>query len=329
MSLRAASPLPNRPALGRSWAARLTALCLAATAGCSTTRLPEPATETLVREVALMGTLARVEVVALDRPTALQLSEAVVLTLEAAERRLTTWDADGELAQVNAGTASASPQLARELADAEVWSARTQGAFDPRCAALVAAWDLRGEGRRPSPAELDAARDDRAQWDEGGFGKGAALREVQALLQDAPGLRRATIDLGGQWLLVGDAPFELTLADPAARDRGLAVFDAPAGSVATSGQSERGIVLDGQWLGHVLDPRSGQPASAFGSITVIHPDPLAADCLATAFLVLGPEAALEHARHDPQLEVVVVETGADGARWRASAGIAPRNLSPR
>jgi thiamine biosynthesis lipoprotein len=59
-------------------------------------------------------------------------------------------------------------------------------------------------------------------------------------------------------------------------------------SVATSGVSER--------PGHLLDPRTGLAAPAWGSVTVVSPDPFEADVLSTALYVMGPERGLAWAR---------------------------------
>ncbi len=63
-------------------------------------------------------------------------------------------------------------------------------------------------------------------------------------------------------------------------------------SVSTSGNSERGRVVEGRAIGHLLDPRTGYPAPDFGSATVVAPSGLTADVLSTAFFVLGPEKGL-------------------------------------
>ena len=268
-----------------------------------------------------MGTSVEIQVTADHRASAVQASELIVRALESAEARLSTWRADSELSRFQRGEVEASPALRAELDAAVAWGRATEGAFEPRCAAMVQAWDLRGEGRLPSRDEQRAAALDHSRWEEGGFGKGAGLAAVARELAALPDVQRAQVNLGGQWLLFGPSLFEIEVADPDARGAAIATLRIPGGSVATSGNSERGVVIDGQRFGHVLDPRSGAPARDFGSVTVIHPDPLAADCLATAFLVLGPEAALAWAARDPQLEVLIVERGPHGPRLHGSAGL--------
>lgn len=301
--------------LSRAWALPLVlGLC-----ACQTT--PKPLACNLQRSVYLMGTSVEIQLEADQRPAALLASERIVRTLESTEARLSTWRLDSELSRFQRGEVEASTTLRSELDAALAWGAATDGAFEARCAALVRAWDLRGEGRIPSVQEQRTAALDHSQWEEGGFGKGAGLAAAARELAACPEVQRAQINLGGQWLLHGPGQFEIKVADPDARQTAVATLRVAACSVATSGNSERSIVVDGQRFGHVLDPRSGAPARDFGSVTVVHPDPFAADCLATAFLVLGPEAALDWAARDPQLEVLIVLRGPNGPQLLASAGL--------
>ena len=65
------------------------------------------------------------------------------------------------------------------------------------------------------------------------------------------------------------------------------------GSVATTGGSERDIVIDANTrIGHVIDLRTGSTVSRPSSITVWHQDALVADILSTALYVMGPDDAL-------------------------------------
>lgn len=255
---------------------------------------------------------------------------------------LSTWRADATLAGANAvpvGRAVALPgELAGLLEEAWMWAARTHGAFDPAIGALVDAWDLRGAGRLPDTTTLARAvratgtdcftlagdtlvRHDSLAWiDSGGFGKGAALRAAAAALGDA-GIDHAMLNFGGQVLALGHAPgreaWEISVAHPARRGSSVATVRLANRSAATTGQSERFIVAGGDTLGHVLDPRSGRPVAPWGSVTVVHRDPLVADILSTALFVLGPDAGLAwlEGRDDVAALFLIRRSRGLGARW--------------
>ncbi len=304
--------------------------------------------ERVERRLSLMGTSLELSIEAADRAAALAASERAVAALEAAAVRLSTWGDDSELARFNRAPVgeplTLSPELAAELAAVRHWWEETGGAFDPAVGPLVRAWGLRTGGRRPPEDELrtavaagglhglrldgrTAARE-RADLllEEGGWGKGAGLAAAVAALEDAPGVSRATLDLGGQIVLFshGGAPWRVPVADPRRRGRAVVALTLGPGSVSTSGNSERGIVVEGRRLGHILDPRAGRPAPDFGSLTVWAADPLTADCLSTGLYVMGPEAALTWALAHPGIEVVALRVRGETLEALVTPGLEGR-----
>lgn len=260
-----------------------------------------------------MGTVLELRIAGRDRGSALASSEVAVSEIARVEDLLSTWKPGGPLDRLNGVRPGVPVALGAETAallnDMFVWCGRTGGAFDPTVLPLVRAWDLRGRGRVPEPADLSRALAATGQRrfefdpqtgearrlsaesgiDEGAWGKGYALDRAAAALARA-GSREAVLDLGGQVMALGRA--SVAVADP--RDRSLiaARLDMENASVSTSGNSERGLTVGGQRIGHLLDPRTGWPAPDFGSATVLAPSGLAADVLSTAFFVLGPAEGL-------------------------------------
>jgi thiamine biosynthesis lipoprotein len=297
------------------------------------------------RALFAMGTRLELTVAAPTRAEALAASEAALVALEAVEARLSTWRPESELSALNAAPVGEprplSPELGGWLARARDWRERSGGAFDPAVGPLVDAWDLRGDGRRPSPAALRRAleaaapgaweldglphavtrRHAEARLEEGGFGKGAGLDAALGALARA-GVRSAELDLGGQVAVLGEAPRTFAIAHPDDRERAVVAVTLTSGSLATSGNSERGIVVDGERLGHLLDPRTGLPAPDAGSVTVRAASALDADCLSTCGFALGPEGALALAARHEGVDALVLERCEGGAlRVRATRGL--------
>jgi FAD:protein FMN transferase len=308
---------------------------------------------TLERRFLVMGTEARITLWnSVPREELLVTSDRMRDALVAAEARLSTWTEDTELARLNGAPpdqpVELSPELAAELTAAFECRAATAGAFDPEVGRLVAAWGLRTGGRQPSGDEIatlaaeskqpgllldsaaaSARRRSARTIEEGAWGKGAALDHAVAAL--GPGAV-GEIDLGGQLRFTPGRAATVAVAHPRDRRRLLLALDVVGGSVATSGNGERGLVVEGRRVGHLLDPRTGRPAPDFGSVTVWAPTALAADCLATGLFVLGPEAALDFAARRPDLGVVVIEAPVgQPLRIRAGAGMRVRlhPLDPR
>jgi len=287
----------------------------------------------LERESFVMGTRLRLEVGAPTREAATGASEQALAEVRRLDALLSTWDGTAEMARLNAtprgSSAAVSPALLVLLLEAEAWSKRTGGAFEPAVGSLVNAWDLRGTGRVPDAASLrgalravragvalDAAagtltRNDAAAWiDTGGFGKGAALAAAAHALR-AAGVTDAVLDFGGQIMALGQPAdgggWRVPVAHPRHRQEAVGELLLRDVSAATSGASERFIEVAGQRYGHLLDPRTGQPVPAWGSVTVVAADPLAADALSTALFVLGPAAGMAWARDREDVAVLFLE----------------------
>jgi thiamine biosynthesis lipoprotein len=229
-------------------------------------------------------------------------SEGAVREVERIEAACSTWRPDSAWSQLNAAGGQPvplAPEWIRLLQDALSWQRRTDGAFDPVLGALLQAWGIREGGHTPDPATLAAARtasgggllnlDDahhtaqlrhpQAAVEEGGFVKGYALDRALAVLR-AQGVPSGWLDFGGQ-LLVWGQPLRVEVADPVDRQQSRFAFTLSSGSISTSGTSEHGR--------HILNPQTGAPCPAWGSVSVVAADGLSADILSLALYVMGPE----------------------------------------
>lgn len=310
---------------------------------------PESEAPEVERVAFIMGTRLRVRVEARSRADAVQATEAAFAAVRRADALLSSWRSDSELAALNATLPElpvrTSTALFHLLSEAARLGAATGGAFDPAVGALVEAWDLRGTGRHPTKAELQSAllqtgfrcfhlepadgtveRSCPKAWiDAGAFGKGAALRMAERVLREAE-VTTAFLDFGGQLLLVGEPPDEegwrVAGANPARRSDPAIWLRVEGGSVATTSLSERWVKAGGKRVGHVLDPRTGLPVPAWGSVTVVSEDPLVADLLSTALFVMGPEDGLTWADREGIAALFLIEKSGE-LSWRASSPMRP------
>jgi thiamine biosynthesis lipoprotein len=82
------------------------------------------------------------------------------------------------------------------------------------------------------------------------------------------------------------------------------------GALGTSGAGEQFVEIDGRRYGHVLDPRTGWPASGVRSASVVARDGATADALATAFLVGGATLARDYCAAHPDTLAIITAEGA-------------------
>ena len=274
----------------------------------------------LTRQVYLMGTVCTFTIFTEERGAGIEQVEEYVRILEQAEQELSTWINNSAVSRLNRHPLNTPFQLSeslcplfRQLID---WNQRTGSAFDPAVGSLM---DLRGlsaeresngeifrdaqeaSGMKhlqfdPSRCEVTRLRDIRL--DPGAFGKGEALDRVFRHAH-SEGQSPWLIDFGGQVLVAGLPPgqsvWSVDLAHPIDRSRPFLNLKLSSGSLATSGGSERDLIVDNRRIGHIFDPRNGLPVALPGSVTVWHPTAQAADILSTALFVMGPKAGLDWA----------------------------------
>ena len=129
---------------------------------------------------------------------------------------------------------------------------------------------------------FDAHRDGRV--DPSAYVKGWSVERAGRLLR-AAGCEDWTINAGGDVLVASSdrsrSPWRIGVQHPFDRGATALVLEAHDLAVATSGRYERGD--------HIVDPRSGRPATAAASTTVCGADLGVADALATAAFVLGAD----------------------------------------
>ncbi len=186
-----------------------------------------------------------------------------------------TWRDDTEIMRIargELGVDEADPAVREVLDLCERMRLESGGAFD------IAAGAHPDAPARPGLAPLDPS----------GLVKGwAVARAGDRLL--AAGSRWWSINGGGDVLTHGQpAPdvgaWRVGIQHPYVRDRVAAVLAVNDAAVATSGRYERGD--------HVLDPRTGRPATGLASVTVVGPDLAVADAYATAVVVLGEDEGM-------------------------------------
>lgn len=146
--------------------------------------------------------------------------------------------------------------------------------------------------------------------DPSGLVKGWAVERAAAMLRRA-GSRNHSVNGGGDVRLHGGPgpgrPWRIGIADPLRPGSVGAVVAGRDLAVATSGTAERGA--------HVIDPRTGRPATSLASVTVVGPDLTTADAYATAAFVMG-DAARDWIEEQPGYEAYAV--AADGRTWTTS-----------
>jgi len=288
----------------------------------------------------VMGTLAVVKAEAADPAAGEAAVDAAFAAFATVDSLMSTWRTDSPLSRLNSAAPGWHPvdsHIHGVLSAALRLGRRSHGAFDPTVLTLMQAWGLRGENPRvPDAAELTALlarrgfnavevdsltlqvyfRQANPGLDLGGIAKGYAL-DLAADAMAATGATAAVLDLGGNLRVFGAAAaaFPVGIVAPDDPAHILHTVSLQGGAVATSGQYERFVEIDGKPYGHILDPRTGRPVDRTGSVTVLAPSAMIADGLATALFVLGPVADSTWLTAYPEVRVIWVLPDGPG-RWQ-------------
>lgn len=288
----------------------------------------------VTREVIAMGTRLMVSVTATDADKALLATEAAIKAVAEVEERLSTWRPNSDVSRINRAEVGQWVEVSRktseDLSFAVAMSRTTGGAFHPGMGALVGAWLGFGDRTLPDSREIEDLRSAinqtnleiesgrirrlRALYlvDTGAFGKGIALRDAVDSGLEA-GVVCIDLNFGGQVMRSGSCQeTRISIANPRQRWSSVAACQFATGSLATSGNSERSIVIGSDRIAHIIDPRNGRPSLFDGSVTVKSDDPVVADALSTALFVMGPEAGREWIESAFDLEVEALWIAADG-----------------
>jgi FAD:protein FMN transferase len=268
--------------------------------------------------------------------------EEALLEIERLEAQLSLYREDSDLTDLNLRaayeTVPVDPRFFHILERAKQLWAESGGAFDPTVAPLMRCWGfVGGTGKMPTEAEIEAARAvvgmqyvhldaenftvsfDRegVTLDLGAIGKGYAVERAMDILRDNEvtsgllhGGTSSIYALGAPpdaeaWTIAVQRPFtegEDYIARVPLRDGALSV-SAPHGKWFES---------EGRRYGHVIDPRTGYPASRSLLAALVTDSPTDGDALSTALLTRGEEFLPELWQNRPDIRALLVIEEADG-----------------
>ena len=306
----------------------------------------------LLFERAEMGVPFRITLYAADPVAGKAAAEAAFARISELNSVLSDYDSDSELSRLSRTSGQGKPvkvsdDLWRVLEPAQRLAVRTGGAFDVTIGPSVSIWRrARRKQELPGP-EVIAEMQQRVGFsklrldpvartaellapemrlDLGGIAKGFAVDEALAVLRQ----------LGFPQALVGGAG-DIVAGDPPPGEAGWTVEAAALvtpgappsqtillrnAAISTSGDLFQFVEIDGRRYSHIVDPRTGIGLQDQALVTVVAPDCITADALATAISVLGRVEGLKLAEEIPGAAVHLfqrsgerIET-AESTRWK-------------
>ncbi|HMI06217.1 MAG TPA: FAD:protein FMN transferase [Flavobacterium sp.] len=288
------------------------------------------------KSLKLMGNNFTITVVAEAEGIAKDYIEFAIDEIRRIEQLLTTYNNDSQTSLINENAGIQPVKVDREVFDlierSIGISTITQGAFDITYGSVdKSLWNFdKAMTRLPTPQKamemvylinykniiLDRQnltvflKEKGMRIGFGGIGKGYAAEMAKKKLQEKNvenGIINASGDLTAWGFQPDGKPWTIGIANPNQPEWAFSYMEISGKAVATSGNYEKFVMIDGKKYSHTIDPKTGLPISGIKSVTIISGNAEFADAMATPMAIMGIEAGLFLIDQLPDLYAIIID----------------------
>ena len=144
----------------------------------------------------------------------------------------------------------------------------------------------------------------------GGIGKGYAAERAKLVMKQQgveSGVVNASGDLTAWGLQPNGNPWTVGIANPEAKHEVFSYMSITDLAVATSGNYEKYVMIDGKKYSHTINPRTGLPVTGIKSVTIITTNAEIADAMATPIMIMGIQTGLDMIDQIKDIEAVIID----------------------
>lgn len=293
------------------------------------------AQEPFKRTMKLMGSRFDITVVAKDPIEGEEYINLAVSEITRIEKLISSWDPNSQTSEINKNAGVQPVKVDAELFNLVQRgigiSTLTDGAFDISYASMDNIWKFDGSmTEMPEEAAIKASvskvgyqnillnKKDHTVFLKlkgmkigfGAIGKGYAADKAKELLISR-GVVAGIINASGDMNTWGKQPngdsWQVAITNPMNKNKVFALLPLDNGAVVTSGNYEKYVTFNNTRYTHIIDPRSGYPATGIVSVTVFAPKAELADALATSVFVMGKEVGLNRIEQLPKIECIIID----------------------
>lgn len=284
----------------------------------------------------LMGNAFELTVVGKDEDWALEKIGLAIAEIKRIEKLLTTFSDDSQTNQVNREAGRSAVKVDREVLELIKRSIRisgiTDGAFDLTYGSIdKSLWNF-DKTMTQLPDEttarqmvrlinyqnilLDEAactvmlKEEGMRIGFGGIGKGYAADMAKQVLMKAgvtAGIVNASGDLTAWGTQANGEPWTIGIANPNEAHLPFSYMNITDMAVATSGNYEKFVTINGKKYSHTINPKTGLPVTGIKSVTIISPHAELSDALATPVTIMGVTAGLHLINQLQQVECIIID----------------------
>ena len=293
------------------------------------------AQEPYKRTLKLMGSRFDITVVAKNPAEANEYIDLAVNEITRIEQLISSWDPNSQTSEINKNAGLKPIKVDVELFDliqrSIGISKLTDGAFDISYASMDKIWKFDGSMKEMPSADSIKASVEKVGFQNimldkenntvflklkgmkigfGAIGKGYAADKTKDLLI-SKGVVSGIINASGDMNTWGKQPdgseWKVAITNPMDKNKVFALLPISNGAVVTSGNYEKYVTFNNIRYTHIIDPRSGYPATGIISVTVFAPKAELADALATSVFVMGKEVGLNRIEQLPKVECIIID----------------------
>jgi len=284
----------------------------------------------------LMGNHFEITVVAEDEVWAYAQIDKGVGEIQRIERLLTTFSEDSETNLININAGIAAVKVSTEIIDliqrALKISSVTQGAFDLTYGSVdKSLWNFDTTMTCLPSKELAKKsvrlinykhiiidtenstvflKEKGMRIGFGGIGKGYAAESAKKVMQDA-GVKSGVVNASGDLTTWGSQAngekWTVGIVHPELASAVFSYLNISELSVATSGNYEKFVMIDGEKYSHTINPRTGLPVKGIKSVTIVSTNAEIADAMATPVMIMGIDAGLDMINQIKDIEAIIID----------------------
>jgi thiamine biosynthesis lipoprotein len=287
------------------------------------------------RKVSLLGSPFEITVVAKDTIQANQYEDQAIAEVKRIENLISDWIPTTPVSQINQAAGKKAVTVPLELIELIERSIKisklTDGAFDISYASMDRIWKFDGSMKEmPSPEAIQQSvakvgyqkiiidkenqtvmlKDVGMKLGLGGIGQGYIADKIKALLQ-LNGCVAGLVNVSGDISTWGKQPngeqWKVGIKNPMNKNKIFATFPLEDTAVETSGSYEKYVTFNGKRYSHIIDTRTGYPATGLISVSVFAKTTELADALATGVFVLGKDAGMNLVNQLPGISCIMVD----------------------
>lgn len=294
-----------------------------------------PAQIVHTRKTYMLGSPFEMTVVANDTIQGDKYINQAVAEVKRIENLISDWIPTTEISRVNQNAGMAPVKVSREVFELVERSIKisklTNGAFDISYASMDKIWKFDGsmkempteEAIKNSVAKVGYhnillnekeltvfLKNKGMKLGLGGIGQGYIADQIKALLIQN-GCKSGIVNVSGDIFAWGKQPdgkpWTVAIVNPMNKNKVFATFPLEDSAVETSGSYEKFVTFNGKRYTHIIDPRTGYPATGIVSVSVFAKTTELADALATGIFVLGVDVGLDLVNQLKGIECIIVD----------------------